>query len=63
MNNLLRDRRGNLVGQLRTSGTRHELRDGRGNLKGHYDERTGETRDARGNLVGQGDLLSSLLDD
>ncbi len=64
MNNpeYLRDKYGNIVGQLWVDGSRAMLRDKYGNLLGWFDFGTGWTRDKYGNPVGRGNLLTTLLD-
>ena len=58
---VLRDRKGKLLGRIRTVGSRLEIRDHKGMLKGRYDPKNNQTRDSKGKLVGKGNLLTSLL--
>ena len=64
MNNpeYIRDRYGNIVGQLWADGSRCMLRDKYGNLLDWFDYDTGWTRDTYGNPIGRGNLLTTLLD-
>jgi hypothetical protein len=58
----LRDKYGNIVGQIWAGGSRCMLRDKYGNLLGWYDHETNWTRDRYGNPVGRDNLLTTLLE-
>jgi len=57
----LRDKYGNIVGQVSVRDSRCVLRDRYGNLLGWYDWETNWTRDKYGNPIGRGNLLATLL--
>ncbi|MFM7215526.1 MAG: hypothetical protein ACKO3H_11690 [Verrucomicrobiota bacterium] len=57
----LRDRSGKLLGKIRPSGSKLEIRDASGMIRGTYDPKRDETRDSSGRLVGRGNLLATLL--
>ena len=59
MNQVLRDKRGNKLGEIQDQGTKQIIRDARGNKLGEFDGKV--TRDARGRKVGEGNLLTTLL--
>jgi len=58
---VLRDKHGNRIGEIRTSGAKQILRGKYGNRLGEYDARTNRTVNKYGNLVGSGNLLATLL--
>ena len=58
---LLRDRYGNIIGQIVTEGSRQTLRDRYGYLLGWYDSSNNFTHDAHGYIIGRGNLLTTLL--
>ena len=58
---VLRDKYGNPVGEIQTTGSKQVLRDKYGNRVGEYDARTNRTVDKYGNPVGSGNLLPTLL--
>lgn len=58
---MLKDKRGNKIGEIREQSGKQVIYDPRGNRKGEYDPKTNVTKDARGNRVGQGNLLTTLL--
>jgi|SoimicMinimDraft_13_1059741.scaffolds.fasta_scaffold233294_1 hypothetical protein len=58
---VLRDKYGNPVGEIQTTGSKQVLRDKYGNRLGEYDARTNRTVDKYGNPVGSGNLLLTLL--
>ena len=58
---VLRDKYGNRIGEIQTSGAKQILRDKYGNRLGEYDANTNRTRDKYGNPVGSGNLLTTLL--
>lgn len=57
----LRDRSGRLLGKIRPSGSKFEIRDASGMIRGTYDPNRDETRDSSGRLVGKGNLLATLI--
>lgn len=59
MNEVLKDRHGNKIGEIRDRGNRQEIYDKHGNKCGYYDGRY--TYDKHGNKIGQGNLLTTLL--
>ena len=61
MAQVIRNRKGQKVGEVRQIGTRQVVRDSKGKKLGDYDGRN--TRDSKGRKVGQGNLLTSLLDE
>ena len=58
---VLRDRNGNKIGEIKEEGSVLVIRDKNGNKKGSYDPKTNTTRDKNGNKVGTGNLLTTLL--
>jgi len=60
-NEVLRDRQGNRIAEIQTTGSKQVLRDKYGNRVGEYDAHTNRTTDKYGNLVGTGNLLLTLL--
>ena len=58
---VLKDAKGNRIGEIRESNGRRIIYDAKGNRRGEYDPKTNVTKDAKGNRVGNGDLLASLL--
>ena len=58
---VLRDKYGNRIGEIRIDGSKQTLFDSHFNRLGEYDSRTGWTRDKYGNPIGQGNLLTTLL--
>lgn len=59
MNEVLRDRYGTKIGEIRDNGSRKEIYDRYGSKLGYYDGRN--TYDRYGSKVGEGNLLTSLL--
>ena len=57
----LRDKSGNLIGQIQEIGGKLYIFDSGGNRLGHYDPNINVTFDASGNRVGTGNLLTTLL--
>jgi hypothetical protein len=57
----LRDKYGNILGEIRIEGSKQTLRDKYFNPLGSYDSHDDWTRDKYGNPVGRGNLLTSLL--
>jgi len=58
---VLRDKYGNFLGEIRIDGSKQTLRDKHFNPLGSYDSRDDWTRDKYGNPVGRGNLLVTLL--
>jgi hypothetical protein len=58
---VLRDKHGNRVAEIQTTGSKQVLRDKYGNRLGEYDAHTNRTVDKYGNPVGSGNLLLTLL--
>jgi hypothetical protein len=59
MNQILKDRYGNKIGEIRDSGTKQIIYDRYGNKKGYFDGRY--TYDSYGNKYGEGNLLAALV--
>ncbi len=57
----LRDKFGNILGQITGDHSRYLLWDHYGNLLGWYDWGTNWTGDRHGSPIGQGNLLTTLL--
>ena len=60
-NQVLKDSRGNKIGEIQEVSGKLIIKDARGNRKGEFDPKTNTTKDERGNKVGTGNLLTSLL--
>jgi hypothetical protein len=60
-NQVLRDKNGNRLGEIREQFGRLVIVDKNGNRKGEYDPKTNVTRDRNGNRIGSGNLLTTLL--
>ena len=58
---VLRDRNGNRIAEVQTTGSKQILRDKYGSRLGEYDAHTNRTVDKYGHLVGTGNLLTTLL--
>ena len=58
---VLRDKYGNILGEIRIDGSKQTLWDKYFNPVGSYDAHTDWTRDKYGNPVGRGNLLTTLL--
>ena len=58
---ILRDKYGVVLGEIRIDGTKQTLFDRHFNRLGEYDSRTNRTVDKYGNPIGQGNLLVTLL--
>lgn len=58
-NQVLRDRYGSKIGEIRTNGSREEIYDKYGSKLGYFDGRY--TYDRYGSKIGQGNLLTTLL--
>lgn len=61
MSQVLKDKIGNRIGEIREQSGRQVLYDKNGNRLGEYDPKSNVTRDKIGNRVGQGNLLATLL--
>lgn len=61
MGNILKDRSGNKIGEIKNQGDRLIIVDKSGNKLGSYDPRTNITYDKSGNKYGSGNLLTSLI--
>lgn len=61
MEEVLRDRYGNMLGKIEDNGRELVARDKYGNRCGTYEKSTNTTRDKFGNKVGTGNLLVALL--
>lgn len=57
----LRDPHGKLIGKIRDTGYRLEIRTPTGKLLGWYDPKSNVTRTSTGKLVGKGNFLTTLL--
>lgn len=60
-NQVLRDKRGVKMGEIKEVGGKLVIRDARGVKKGEYDPKTNITRNERGVKIGNGNLLVTLL--
>ncbi len=58
----LRDNRGRLIGRIKETAGKQEIRNAQGKLLGRYDPKSNITRDAAGRRVGKGNLLTTLLE-
>jgi hypothetical protein len=58
---VLKDKKGNKIGEIRDWNGRLAIFDKVGNRLGEYDAKTNVTKDAKGNKVGTGNLLATLL--
>jgi hypothetical protein len=58
---ILRDRYGMRIGEIRVNGSRQVLHDRYGYILGSYDSHDDFTRDQYGTVVGRGNLLVTLL--
>lgn len=61
MNQVLKDKHGNRIGEVKEQSGHLVLVDKHGNRLGEYDPKANVTRDKHGNRVGQGNLLTTLL--
>ena len=61
MEEVLRDRYGNMLGKIEDNGREMIVRDKFGNKCETYEKSTNTTRDRYGNKVGTGNLLVALL--
>jgi hypothetical protein len=58
---VLKDRNGNKIGEIKQEGDKLIIVDKNGNKKGSYDPNSNTTRDRNGNKIGTGNLLATLL--
>lgn len=58
---VLKDSKGNRIGEIKEFAGKLEIRDAKGNRKGYYDPKSNSTYNAKGARVGSGNLLTSLL--
>jgi hypothetical protein len=58
---VLRDKYGTVIGEIRIEGPKHTLWDRHFNPLGEYNAHTDWTRDKYGNVIGRGNLLVTLL--
>ena len=58
---VLRDKYGVFIGEIRIEGSKQTLWDKHFNRLGEYDSHTDWTRDKYGNPVGRGNLLTTML--
>lgn len=61
MSDVLRDRHGNRIGEIRSEGGKLVIRDKNGNRLGSYDPKENVTRDASGNRYCTGNMLTNFL--
>lgn len=61
MTQVLKDKTGRKLGEIREQSGRSVLFDHTGRKLGEYDPKTDTTKDASGRRVGEGNLLASLL--
>lgn len=59
MSEILKDRYGHKIGEIRTNGSRQEIYDAYGHKLGYYDGRY--TYDAYGHKIGEGNLLAWFI--
>lgn len=59
MNQILRDKSGRKIGEIKDQGTKQIIRDASGRKLGEFDGKV--TRDASGRKIGEGNLLTTLL--
>lgn len=58
---VLKDKSGNRLGEIREQSGRFVIYDKTGNRRGEFDPKTNVTKDKTGNRVGEGNLLTTLL--
>ena len=58
---ILRDKVGSKIGEIREQGGKQVIYDKLGSKKGEYDPKTNVTKDKLGKKVGTGNLLTTLL--
>lgn len=61
MSQVLRDKNGRKLGEIRGDQGRLLVYDKNGKRKGEYDPKTNTTKDKQGKPIGEGNLLVSLL--
>jgi hypothetical protein len=61
MEQILKDRFGNRIGEIRKEGTYYWIVDRNGNRLGYYNPSTNTTYDIHGNKVAEGNFLTNLL--
>ncbi|MEO8664386.1 MAG: hypothetical protein ABI462_02725 [Ignavibacteria bacterium] len=61
LSQVLKDKYGNKIGEIKQEGNYLILKDKYGNKIGTYDSKTNTTKDKNGNKVGTGNLLVTLL--
>ncbi|MCC7466366.1 MAG: hypothetical protein IT261_08865 [Saprospiraceae bacterium] len=60
-NQVLKDAKGNRIGEIKEFAGKLEIRDAKGNRKGYYDPKSNSTYNAKGSRIGSGNLLTTLL--
>jgi len=58
---ILKDRMGNVLGEIKQQGSDLVITDKYGNVKGTYNPGSNITYDTNGSTMGSGNLLSSLI--
>ena len=58
---ILKDKNGNKIGEIRDNGINQTIHDKNGNKLGEYRPRQNTTHDKNGNKIGSGNLLTRLL--
>ena len=58
---ILKDRMGNVLGEIKQQGSDLVITDKYGNVKGTYNPSSNTTYDTNGSTMGSGNLLSSLI--
>lgn len=61
MGDILKDKNGNKIAEIKSQGGRLVIVDRGGNKLGSYDPNTNTTYDKSGNKYGSGNLLTSLI--
>lgn len=61
MSQILRDREGRKLGEIREQGEFLRIWDKEGRTQGYYNPKTNKTHDKDGRTVGSGNLLTTLL--
>jgi hypothetical protein len=61
MSQVLKDKHGNKIGEIREQSGRQVLYDKNGNRLGEYDPKSNVTKNKVGNRIGEGNLLVTLL--
>jgi uncharacterized protein (DUF2147 family) len=60
-NQILRDSKGNKIGEIKEFAGKLEIRDSKGTRKGYYDPKSNTTYNAKGSRIGTGNLLTTLI--